>query len=174
MQVSIDKQIDRIIESVNALPEQVNQACVFALNRTAEWMKGRLVKEISAEHRIKLKLIRDRIIMQRADKRNPQSRLNCNFKSVLVRDLANVRQTPIGVVAGGKTYPHAFIATLKKGGKSGVYVRKTKKRFPLKSVTIPIFDGALKLIENLVGEEAGAVFEKRFLHEITRITGALA
>ena len=73
MNVSVDSQIKRIIADLNVFPDQIQQASIFALNRTAEWMKGRLAKDISAEQRIKLKLIRDRISMQRANKRNPQA-----------------------------------------------------------------------------------------------------
>lgn len=171
--VSVDKQIKKIISDLNAMPDQVRQASIFAMNRTAEWMKGRLAKDISAEQRLKLKLIRDRIVMQRANKRDPQATLSCNFKSVYVKDLSNIKQTPVGVSAGGKVYPHAFIATLKKGGKSGVYRRTTKKRFPVKSVTISIFDEASRIVENLIGTEAKQVFEKRFFHEIKRATGAI-
>lgn len=172
-EMSVDKQIKRIISDLNAMPDQVQQASIFAMNRTAEWMKGKLAKEISAKQRLKLKLIRDRIVMQRANKRNPQAQLQCNFKSVFVKDLHPINQNAVGVVAGGKIYPHAFIATLRKGGKSGVYRRTTKKRFPVKSVTIPIFDDAMNRVENLIGTEAKQVFEKRFLHEIKRITGAV-
>ena len=173
MSVSVHKQIDKILESINALPEQVQKTTIFALNRTAEWLKSHVSQEISKEKRIKLKLVRDKISMIRANKRNLNAQLSCNFRSILVRDLANVKQTPVGVRAGGQIFPHAFIATLKKGGRAGVYRRKGKERFPVKLVTIPIFDQAVKIIENLVGEEAKAVFEKRFFHEIKRITGAI-
>jgi hypothetical protein len=40
-------------------------------------------------------------------------------------------------------------------------------------VTIPIYDEAIRIIEELVGDEARSVFEKRFKHEISRLTGAL-
>ncbi|MDR2681595.1 MAG: phage tail protein, partial [Holosporaceae bacterium] len=106
-------------------------------------------------------------------KKNLQSLLNCNFGGILARDLGSMRQTPAGAVAGGQLFEHAFIATLKKSGRPGIYRRKTKKRFPVKSVTIPIFDEATKIIEELAGNEAAAVFEKRFRHEISRLTGML-
>lgn len=173
MDLPVDKQIEKIINDVNAMPDQIQQASIFALNRTAEWMKGKLAKEISAEQRIKLKLIRDRISMQRASKKNLQTTLSCNFNGVLVRDFGNVKQTSVGVIAGGVVYPHAFIATLKKGGKPGVCRRTTKKRFPVKSVTVEIFEDASRRVENLIGTEAKQVFEKRFLHEIKRVTGAI-
>lgn len=171
MQISVDKQIQKILQEINAMPEQVLRASISAVNRTADWLKGKLAKDISAQKRIKLKLIRDRISMQRANKRDRYATLFCNFKSIYIKDLGGVKQTPIGVVAGGKMYPHAFIANL--GKNAGVYRRKTKKRFPLESVTIQIFDDAAKVIEDLVGTEAKQFFEKRFIHELHRVTGAL-
>jgi hypothetical protein len=173
MTESVEKQIEKIVEAINALPEQVTQATVFALNRTAEWMKGQVARDLSGEKRIKLKIIRDKIVIRRADKRNLQSLLNCDFRGIFARDLGSMTQTPAGAKAGGHLFEHAFIASIKKGAKVGIYQRKTKKRFPVKSVTIPIFDEAIKIIEELIGDEAGAVFEKRFLHEIRRMTGAI-
>jgi hypothetical protein len=171
--LSVESQIEKIVSSINALPEQVSQAAMFALNRTAEWMKGRVSKELSAEKRLKLKLIRDRIAISRANKKNLQSLLNCNFRGIYARDLGSMRQTPEGAMAGGQLFKGAFIASLKPGAKAGIYRRKTKKRFPVKSVTIPIFDEAMKIIEELIGDEARSVFEKRFKHEILRLTGVL-
>jgi hypothetical protein len=171
--VSVESQIEKIVSSINALPEQVAQASVFALNRTAEWMKSQVSKNLSVEKRIKLKIIRDRINMKRADKRNLQSLLNCNFRGILARDLGSMTQTPASAKAGGQLFPGAFIATLRKGAKAGIYRRKTKKRFPVKAVTIPIFEEATKIISELVGDEARSVFEKRFLHEIKRMTGTV-
>ena len=169
MRQNIQKQTDNIIREIESLPEQSLIAAIFALNRTAEWLKGHLSKEVSTQKRVKLKLIRDRISIQRANRRNPKATLSCNFKSVFVKDLSGVKQTPIGVSAGGKMYPHAFIATLKKGEKPGVYRRKTTKRIPVKSVKIPIFDDAVKIIEYLIGAEAAKVFERRFLYEIRKM-----
>ena len=169
MKSNIQKQIDNIISVISDLPEKSLIATIFALNRTAEWLKGHLSKEVSTQKRVKLKLIRDRISIRRANRKNSQATLSCRFKSVFVKDLSGVRQTPIGVSAGGRMYPHAFIATLQKGGKSGVYRRTTKKRTPVKSVTIPIFDDAVKSIEYLIGAEAAKVFERRFLYEIRKM-----
>jgi hypothetical protein len=172
--VSVESQIKKIVGSINALPEQANQAAMRALNRTAEWMKGQVSKNLSAEKRLKLKLIRDRIAISRANKKNLQSLLNCNFRGILARDLGSMKQTQEGAKAGGQMFPGAFIATLKPGAKQGIYRRKGKERFPVKSVTIPIFDEAVKIIEELTGDEARSVFEKRFQHEISRLTGAIS
>jgi hypothetical protein len=171
--VPVDVQIEKIIGSINVLPEHVTQAALFSMNRTAEWMKGQVSKELSADKRIKLKLIRDRIQIARANKKNLQALLDCNFKGILARDLGSLRQTPAGAMAGGKLFEHSFIATLRKGWKPGVYRRKDKRRFPVLSVRVSIFEEASKIIEELAGDEARAVFEKRFRHEIFRLSGAL-
>lgn len=169
----VDEQVERVIETLNALPEDTQRATVLALNRTAVFVKNRLSQEVSAKTRTKLKMIRDRIQVQRANKRNLEAVLACNFRSVLVSDYPGVKQNAIGVVAGGVVYPHAFIATLKKGGKPGVYRRVGKERIPVKRVTIPIFGEAVKEVEGLIGEEGRRFFEKRFLHELERITRVL-
>jgi hypothetical protein len=171
--VSVDSQIEKIVGSINALPEQVVQAATLALNRTAEWMKGQVASGISKEKRLKLKLIRDKIKIAKANKKNLQSLLNCDFRGILARDLGSLKQTPAGSKAGSQLFSGAFVATLKPGAKAGIYRRKTKKRFPVKSVTIPIFEKATKIIEELAGDGARSVFEKRFRHEISRLSGAL-
>jgi hypothetical protein len=171
--LSVESQIEKIVSSINALPEQAVQAAMFSLNRTAEWMKGQVAGGISKEKRLKLKIIRDKISIAKANKKNLQSLLNCNFRGILARDLGSLKQTPEGAKAGSQLFPGSFTASLKPGAKQGIYRRKTKKRFPVKSVTIPIFEDAMKIVEELVGDEARSVFEKRFKHEISRLTGAL-
>jgi len=173
-EISVEKQINNILMRINALPEQTNKAMILALNRTAEWIKGRLSKEISSEMRIKLKLVRDKIKISKANKRELQAVLNCNMRGIPVASLGNPRQTPPGAVVGNRLFKGAFVATIRKGGQQGVYRRKTKERFPLKTVRIEIFNIAKAIIEELLGKEVKEVFEKRFLHEITRITGAIA
>lgn len=173
MQISIDRQTQRIIKSINALPEQINQAVYFAINRTADLLKSNIAKEVSGEKRIKLKIIRDRIKLRRATKKDTTASLDLNASAIYVRDLGIARQNKIGVKVDGKIFPHAFIAKLKPWSKEGVYIRKTKKRFPMKRVTIPIIEETQKAIENFLGDEAAAFFNKRFDHEIKRITRAI-
>ena len=166
-------QLNRILETLNALPEQITRAMFLSLNRTADWMKSQVSKTISQEQRVKLKLIRDRIKVSRASQRNLQSLLHCDFLGVRAIDLGKPRQTNSGTVVAGRLFEHAFIARLKKNGSKGVYRRVGKKRFPLTSARVEIYDDAVQIIEELLGTEAGAVFEKRFMHEIQRLTGAV-
>lgn len=173
MQRNYKKQIDDILKTIHALPGQVQKAAILALNRTAEWLKGRVAKDLSREKRIKLKIIRDKIKLLKADKRNIRTNLNCNFRNIPIIELGAVKQNAIGTSVSNMIFPHAFIVTLRKGGKRNVYRRTTKKRFPVKTVSIPIYDDATKIIEKLLGTETKSVFEKRFLHEITRISGAI-
>jgi len=174
MQILIDEQMRQIIESINALPEQVNQAIYFAINRTADWLKTNIAKEVSAEKRIKLKIVRDRIKLMKANKKETVAYLNLNASDIYVRDLGKVHQNKIGVKVGGQTFSHAFIAKLKPNLKEGIYRRTTRKRFPIKRVTIPIITETQRAIELFLGAEASSFFNKRFLHELERITGGIA
>ncbi len=182
MQRNYKKQIDDILKTIHALPGQVQKATILALNRTAEWLKGHVAKEISREKRVKLKIIRDRIQLLRADKRYIRSHLKCHLQDIPVMQLGGVRQNAIGTIAGGVLYPHAFIATLgnaptaaqrKAVGKPNIYRRLTKDRFPVKVVRLSIYEITSKLVRDLLGKEVKEVFQKRFLHEITRISGAI-
>ena len=168
-----DFQLNNILERIHVLPEHVNRASILALNRTTEFLKSRVSKEISYEQRIKLKLIRDRIRIFRAHKMNLASLLNCDFRGIRASDLGSPRQTKPGAVVGNRLFKGAFVATLKKNKEPGVYRRTTKDRFPLKSERIEIFNDALQIIQELCDDEAMAVFKKRFLHELSRITGAI-
>jgi hypothetical protein len=172
-QISIDAQIEKITANIAALPHQVSQAAALALNRTAEWLKGQVAKELSKEKRIKLKIIRDRIKIVRTNSSELRSLLDCDFKGVLARDLGSMKQLSVGASVAGQVFPGAFIATLRKGSKPGMYRRITKERFPVRSVRVPIIDEATAILSDLVGDEVAAVFEKRFEHEIKRITGII-
>ena len=164
--------LDKVINGLNLLPEQVAKCTRYALDRTAEFVKGRLAKELSAEKRIKLKIIRDRLKIIRGNLRDNFRVINANFSGILVRDLGTPIQTPHGVSINGTIYnPHSFVAILKDGAKPGVYVRKTEKRFPVRSVRIPIYEDAIRLLNDVVGPEATEVFKKRFKHELRRIWG---
>lgn len=173
MQQNYEKQISNILKTIHALPDQIQKASILALNRTAEWLKGQVAKNISQEKRIKLKIIRDKIKILRADRRNIRTNLNCNFQNIPIIELGKVKQNAIGTAVGNLMFPHAFIATMNKGGRKNVYRRTTKKRFPVKVVKIPIYEDAAKIIGDLLGTETKQVFEKRFFHEITRVSGAI-
>lgn len=158
--------VDDVIESLNMLPGQVAVCTSRALNRTCEFVKTRISSELSAETRIKLKIIRDRLKIVRGNFKDNYRVIDANFSGILVRDLGRLRQTRHGVSADGKVYnPHSFIASL-KGGRTGVYYRTTKKRFPVKSVRVPIFDKAISILKEVLDEETGRFFEKRFMHEL--------
>lgn len=75
MRQNIQKQTDNIIREIESLPEQSLIAAIFVLNRTAEWLKGHLSKEISTQKRVKLKLIRDRILVQEDGLMGPETLL---------------------------------------------------------------------------------------------------
>lgn len=165
-------QLDKIVSSIKALPDQVNRASMFAINRTAEWLKSSVAKEISAQKRIKLKVIRDRLKITKANKNQLSARINANMWALKGKDLGNMSQTPLGAKAGKYMFKGAFVATMKSGHK-GVFRRKTTQRLPIKEMYVPMDNYASKLIKTFIDEQSQAVFEKIFEQQIKRLTGAL-
>lgn len=166
------RQIDKIVSSINALPEQVNQASMFAINRTAEWLKSTAAKEISAEKRIKLKIIRDRMKIMRANKKQLAANINADMWALKGKDLGDMSQSPIGATAGNYFFKGAFVATMKSGHK-GVFRRKGTSKLPIKEQYIMLDNYASKLIKTLIDKQSQAVFDKHFEHQIKRLTGAI-
>ena len=179
MRLDVQKQIDRLLKDIELLPNDINKACIFALNRTADWLKGQTSKDVAREKRIKLKLIRQRIRIARANKNKLNTVLDCDFFGVKAIDLGTPRQDALGTHAGEHFFRHAFPAILKKkelrtgNEKQGIYLRKGRSRFPVKAARLEIFQEASKKVKELLGSGAGDEFEKRFIHEMHRLTGAI-
>ena len=164
---------EQLIKQLQALPDQINRASVLALNRTATFIKKTGAAEISAAQRFKIKIIRDRIRIVRASKKNLFALLYCDFRGIRADKLGTPRQTQPGAVAGGQLFSGAFVARLRNDKTPGIYRRVTKKRFPIKAERIEIFEKAENIMQGICNKEAQKVFNERFAHEITRITGGL-
>ena len=164
---------EQLIEMFHALPEQVNRASVLALNRTATFIKRTGAAEISAANRFKLKIIRDRIRIIRASRKKLYAFLHCDFTGIRADKLGQPRQTPPGAVAGGQLFSGAFVAKLNRDKTPGIYRRVTKKRFPVKAERIEIYEEAHKVMQGVCDGAAQKVFDERFSHELSRITGGL-
>lgn len=166
------RQIDKIILNINALPDQVTRASIFAINRTAEWLKSSAAREISAQKRVKLKIIRDRLKITKANKKQLSANISANMWALKGKDLGSMSQTPTGAKAGHYTFQGAFVATMKSGHK-GIFRRKTIARLPIKELYIPLDNYASKVISLLIDQESQAIFERHFQQQIKRLTGAV-
>lgn len=179
MSIDVGLQFEEIEREFHLLPEQMNQAIMKALNKTAEFLKRRLTKEIASHERIKLKTIRDRIKIFRAKKMKLSSMLDCNFSGIPVTVLGTPYQTKPGAMIGNRLFKGAFVAFLKKDGTAGVYRRKTKARFPLKKERLDreLYNYATKIMSDLVGENYDEsvwnIFESTFFQELENITGVM-
>jgi hypothetical protein len=169
----VNAQIEKITQSINALPEQVAIASMRALNKTAAWVKSNCARRIAKEKLLKLKIINDRIRIAKASTANLQAKILADVVSIRARDLGNLRQTSAGAAAGKHSFAGAFVATMPKTGYRSAFKRTTKKRYPVKEMWLPIYNEAAAIIEKMIDAEASAIFEKYFLHELRFITGAL-
>lgn len=129
-----------IIREFDALPAQVLTASRAAINKTTRHLAGQARKELASGLGVAQKVLKRRVATRRADRRNnvglvwiglnPLAASRRNFGSSL-------RQTRKGVKAGKVEMPRAFIATMPTGHE-GAYVRRTRKRLPIREVAIPL------------------------------------
>lgn len=170
--LDIQKQIKKITADFNALPEYLEKAASRGLNKTANWLKGKVSKDISKSKRIKLKIVRERIEIFRAYKHNLQAVFRINDLSIPVIKFSNVVQTDKGIVAGGYFLKSAFFATMKRGNK-GVYKRVGKKRLPIYEQKISLSEDLEKVLKQILESNLENQFEKYFEHEFKYITGVI-
>lgn len=168
--VSNWREIDKYVKEIEALPEQVRQASLYALNRTAGWVKNRIAEKVSAEHRIKLNVIRKRIKIVRAKYNNLNAILELYGSGIYPEEIGRVRQTREGVIAGGHLFKHAFIKKIKRRHYY-VHRRTTKDKYPLEYPKLNVFSGCIDIVSNLLGNEACIYFENRFYFELKRLAG---
>lgn len=170
--IDIQKQIKKITEDFEALPEDIEKATYRALNKTANWLKGKVARDVSKSKRIKLKVIRERIDISKAYMHNLQAVFSVNNSKVPAIEFPNVMRTDKGVMVGGCFFKSAFFATMKRGYK-GIYKRVGPKRLPIYEQKINLSEDFEKALKQIFEQEGEAQFEKLFEHEFKYITGVI-
>lgn len=177
MEVSTDRQIETILQTINVLGEDLEKATVKALNATIGYVKNSWDDDFDLffykDKRV-LRTIRSAIVASKAKKRDLNAKLLVKKGYIKLADFSDKRQTPVGVYAGGIVYRHAFIARMYKGAPEGVYRRVYKTRLPIKPVFHWYIDRLHKAVDKML--ENGLVssyFEKEFLRLLKEETGAL-
>jgi len=167
------KMSNVVIKSVRAaFKEQkkvMQKAEVAALNRAAKTALSRTIRLIRQKYNLKAKDIREQTKVIRANRNNTKVEIRVANKAIgLIK--FGARQTKKGVTAAEqkgrrKTYPNAFIAVAKAGGQA-VFIRKTKKRLPIKEMFGPT---AMQLFSSKkASDELEKIFYERFKIEFER------
>lgn len=178
LEISFDKQVAEVIREIGYYirEDYAVEATRFALNATAEKLKGDLAREVlKIDDLLLLKAIRRRLRVWKSNR-------NDSLESKVIGYLSNVRLTElgkpvqnrsmIGTRIKGRMYPHAFLATMHKKTGRDVYIRTSPKRFPVKMVNIRIYEEAVKMAEKLSRSKALMdKFEERYNYKIRALSG---
>ena len=178
IEISFDKQVEKVIREIGyeLREDHATEAARFALNATAEKLKGDLAREIlKIDDLLLLKAIRRRLRVWKSNKNDP-------LESKVIGYLSNVRLTELGVPVQnpsmpgtrirGRMYPHAFLATMHKKSGRDVYIRTSPKRFPVKMVNIRIYEEAVRMAERLSGSKVLMdKFRERYNYKIRALSG---
>lgn len=160
---------DSVAELLSDIGEKlVLRAQVRANNRTAEEARTVIRRTVSQETGAPAKALARRFKIHRANAKKPGARLFVGTSPVRAYDLG-VREIRSGVSykgAGGRVkVKSAFVATM-KSGHTGVFQRETKKRLPIRELTVAFHHAAFRSARSYVANDAKRTFEKVFRHEL--------
>ena len=163
--VSGADNLDKIIRDLNASKQHSITASVRALNKTALWLRTQATRQISSEKRLPQKLIRERLRVLKASKRDLKARVLANFMGIKAAKVGTPRQTRRGAKVKSYEFQGAFVATM-PGGHTGIFKRKGKTRLPIRELYVPLEPESLKAIESFLDSRIKQRFETIFRHEL--------
>jgi hypothetical protein len=161
---------DPAIQAIGATERQAKTAAVRAINKTAVWAQSKSAREISAETKVKLKLIRQRLRLIRANSSSLKAFILAKLYGIQAIKLGNPKQNASGASVANHSFPGAFVAKMPKTGHVGIYKRKTSKRLPIQEQYVQIDPPASEIIRENIENEATEVFIKYFKHELEYAT----
>lgn len=167
-------RVDHMFDSADSAYER---AAVRTLNKAIQKVRTGVKRAVATEKQIRpQRLVHKRIKETKATRGNYVAIVRILTHPVPVILLSGARDTRRaarragrGVIAGGQTYPKAFIAQ----GKSRtpqVFQRKGSERMPIEVVTIPIKDTAERSLRERIHEANEYVAEK-LPAEVMRMLG---
>lgn len=159
-------RIKTIITDLQASDKQVEIASARALNKTALWLRTQTTREVSKQKRIPQKLIRERLQILRANRKQLTAFIKAKLYGIRPEKLGTIRQTKKGTQVKSHTFDGAFVAQMPKAEQASIYKRKSKARLPIRSMRIPIADESEQVMEQLLDQKMMERFETLFYHEL--------
>ena len=157
--------ISKIIADFNATEKHAVVASMRSLNKTALWLRTQATREISKNRRITQKIIRQRLRILKASRRQLKSHVLASLGGVTATKVGKPRQTKTGARVKQYDFPGAFVATM-PGGHTGIYKRKRKTRLPIRELSIPLEPESSDIIESFLDSRVKERFETIFRHEL--------
>ncbi|OGR93704.1 MAG: hypothetical protein A2V88_00665 [Elusimicrobia bacterium RBG_16_66_12] len=158
--VPVGASLEDVAEELRDLAGAYPGATVTALNRTARDVRRLGVRQGAVAMEIPAKLIRPRFKSSRATRNQRFVVFRFLRKTMAARKL-NARATKRSGVraAGGRSYPHAWIA---KGVLyEQVFQRRGKERMPIDVIRVEL-EPVVRALDEIVAAKAPPIFEREF------------
>lgn len=160
--------IDMVVRSLGATPEQVRRAAVRALKRTATTIRLRSSKAAVSELQLRrASYFRRRIksLRMRASKDGGEIGIWFGLNDIAVSEFkGRVTEYSGGAKFRQVEYPGAFVAKI--GKKRSIFKRRGSGRFPVSEQTVPVKEQLDVLLEDTIFPDAIDVFMRNFMTDL--------
>lgn len=170
MRIELSQEnLNTAIHVIDQAPGAAKKAIRRAQNKTLRWTRTQVRRAVAREAQVPQKLLKGRFHLTSAKARDPRAILWVGLNPIPAIDAGNARQTKKGVTVGKHRFDHAFIATMPHG-RTGVFLRVSRRRLPIVEQTINVQPSAgqmddirsrmLGRFNTLAAQELNFEFEK--------------
>lgn len=173
--VRIELKSDAWNLAIKRLGSRARLAIPRALNRTADTARTAVTKDVAADMQLLQRDVRNRIVVERADKNRFTAALRASGKRLPLILFgargpypSRGRGRGVSVRTPGRRLPHAFLARMRGGhwaGQMGVMQRPGKARTPIYQKFGPSIVQSFTRFQGTAEARALAVLEARMAHE---------
>lgn len=164
LSIQLDRShLDRLVQGALS-PQALKRAEMRAINETATWMKGRLLKELPGLTGLQRKVLSNRIKLDKAKDSlmgGITGRVWLGVKPIDAKFLADQGPIGTGYMAGGFYFEGGFKAYYKTHTKRvGIFARTGAARSPIKRQNVNIDNAANECARRLIAPAQLALAEK--------------
>jgi len=173
-------EVELVAQEFGATMRQIDVARIRALNKSLRWARGRLIRALGAEARVVLKVIRQRVKLYKASRRDPSGRIWVGLEPLSANRLGKARQLKRGGVRAGRhLFGDAFLAKPPGQNNLTVFARtgddprkmtkgryEGKKREPIEKVELDLDSGENRRLVDEWFDKVHERFQKTFVQEI--------
>lgn len=160
---------EQLHAELGEMPAQVNRAIVRAINRALGSGRTVMVRAMAEDLKIRQADLRDAMPIREASLTRMVGSFGASLKLISLFKFG-ARQTQRGVTAntgrGRKTYAGAFIQRMPKTGHVGVFMRKGRKRLPIRELFGPSLGHVFAKFRPMGEARTIEAFEQNFDHEL--------
>lgn len=153
-------------------PIVANKAAYRAINKTLKWLDTQGRRAVAKEFGLPVRAMTraKRIKRVNATSRRLSGILWLGIAPVKAAYFGKPRQLKKGAKAGKKTFPGAFVATM-RSGHIGIFRRKGKSRLPIREVRVPLqgAQGIVSSIARQADKRLLTIFQQELSYELGKL-----